>query len=60
MIGGTHHTDNGRAEASGCREAGECSNVDEIELDDGDWAIVVAKVPLLKEEVIFRTIVGYL
>ncbi len=47
-----------RTEAFGCRETGGGSAVDG--LVGGEWAIVVARVLALREEGIFRTIVGYL
>lgn len=43
---------------SGCCETVGGTNVDET--DSGVWAVVLAKVLLLQEEGLFRTIVGYL
>lgn len=58
VVSSTRHSGTAGAEASGSHATVEGSSVGEI--DGGDWAVVMVNLLRLREENIFRMIVGYL
>ena len=63
VVSGTQHTETGRTTSGRAKLEGTKENAGGSALNEstgGDWAVMVTKVLHLREEGVFRTIVGYL